>query len=224
MVTTTMFRVNGQPIKQERFMSFQTAQEQLWAGDFGNEYISRNDRDIQRTTSLNAFSRMLESTNDINSVLEFGPNIGVNMESLKSLIPEASLHAVEINPNAAEILRKKEICHVYNESFIDFQSPDTYDLTFTSGVLIHINPRYLKSCYERLYEHSRKYILIKEYYNPTPVEVPYRDKKESLFKRDFAGEILDMYKDLKLVDYGFFYRRDTKYSGCDDPTWFLLEK
>jgi hypothetical protein len=29
-----------------------------------------------------------------------------------------------------------------------------------------------------------------------------------LFKRDFAGEILDQYQDLKIVDYGFVWHRD----------------
>jgi len=43
------------------------------------------------------------------------------------------------------------------------------------------------------------------------------------FKRDFAGEMLDRYRDLKLVDYGFAYHRDPAFSH-DDITWFLLEK
>jgi spore coat polysaccharide biosynthesis protein SpsF len=43
-----------------------------------------------------------------------------------------------------------------------------------------------------------------------------------LFKRDFAGEMLDKYADLKLCDYGFVYHRE-KFSQ-DDISWFLLEK
>jgi len=44
-----------------------------------------------------------------------------------------------------------------------------------------------------------------------------------LFKRDFAGEMLDRYPALKLLDYGFVYRRDPLFPQ-DDMTWFLLEK
>ena len=44
-----------------------------------------------------------------------------------------------------------------------------------------------------------------------------------LFRRDFAGEILDTYTDLTLVDYGFVYRRDRKFNH-DDMNWFLMEK
>ena len=49
----------------------------------------------------------------------------------------------------------------------------------------------------------------------------YRNKKNKLFKRDFAGEMIKKYK-LKLVDYGFSYRYG-KYPQ-DDLTWFLLKK
>ena len=62
-----------------------------------------------------------------------------------------------------------------------------------------------------------------EYYNPTPVEVTYRGNTGKLFKRDFAGELLDKYSDLELVDYGFIYHRDNCFPQ-DDITWFLMEK
>lgn len=91
------------------------------------------------------------------------------------------------------------------------------------GVLIHINPNELKTVYEKLYTSSKKYILIAEYYNPSPVEIPYRGNKERLFKRDFAGEFLDMFPDCKLEDYGFVYHRDNNFP-LDDITWFLMKK
>ena len=40
---------------------------------------------------------------------------------------------------------------------------------------------------------------------------------------DFAGEMLDKYTNLRLVDYGFFYHKDES-SNLDDITWFLIEK
>ena len=74
-----------------------------------------------------------------------------------------------------------------------------------------------------MYAASRRYICLIEYYNPTPVEVPYRGEREKLFKRDFAGELLDTYPDLRLCAYGFQYHRDSNFP-MDDVNWFLLEK
>ena len=67
------------------------------------------------------------------------------------------------------------------------------DLTFTAGVLIHINPERLPIVYENLVSLSSRYILVAEYYNPTPTEVNYRGHNERLFKRDFAGELIDSF-------------------------------
>ena len=52
--------------------------------------------------------------------------------------------------------------------------------------------------------------------------VNYRGHDNRLFKRDFAGELIDKFG-LKLRDYGFLYHRDN-YFPQDDLTWFLLEK
>ena len=77
--------------------------------------------------------------------------------------------------------------------------------------------------YEIFYKASKRYILVAEYYNPTPVEVKYRDHEGKFFKRDFAGELLDKYHSLQLIDYGFFYHRDNNFPA-DDITYFLMEK
>jgi pseudaminic acid biosynthesis-associated methylase len=97
-----------------------------------------------------------------------------------------------------------------------------YDLTFTKGVLIHIQPDALSAAYDNLYRLSRRYIMVCEYYNPTPARLDYRGHKDRLFKRDFAGELIDRYG-LKLLDYGFVYHRDP-VAPQDDATWFLMEK
>ena len=110
-----------------------------------------------------------------------------------------------------------------HSSFLDRNFENEADFTFTSGVLIHINPDFLAKAYENLYKASRRYVMVCEYYNPSPMTLPYREHKDRLFKRDFAGEMMDRYTDLKLIDYGFAYRRDPNYP-MDDLTWFLMEK
>ena len=52
--------------------------------------------------------------------------------------------------------------------------------------------------------------------------IEYRGHEDVLFKRDFAGELIDKFN-LKLINYGFTYNRE-KYFPNDDGTWFLLEK
>lgn len=159
----------------------------------------------------------------VNSCLELGANIGLNLQALSYLIPNLSATAVEINKKAADECAKIPNVKVVNGSILEYDSEEMYDLTFTSGVMIHINPNELTKVYDALYKHSKKYILIAEYYNPTPVQVNYRGNSERLFKRDFAGEFLDRFPDTELVNYGFVYHRD-RQCPADDITWFLIKK
>ncbi|OLN24026.1 pseudaminic acid biosynthesis-associated methylase [Domibacillus antri] len=199
---------------------FKTEQEKFWAEDFGKEYIQRNQN---HSVNIPLFSTILSRTHSVNSVIEFGSNIGLNLKAIRELLPSANLSAIEINPDAVKYLEQLGNIEIYNQSILDYTANDQYDFVLIKGVLIHINPDFLKDVYERLYKSSSKYICIAEYYNPTPVEIDYRGHEGKLFKRDFAGEMLDKYPDLELVDYGFVYHRDYNFPQ-DDTTWFLLKK
>ena len=204
--------------------NYKTPQENFWAGEFGNAYIGRNESKELLASNLNFFTNALRRITKISSCIEFGANIGMNLRAIQLLHPSLSLRAIEINEEACNILSKsigEE--NIYKGSIFDYVIKQTFDLTFIKGVLIHINPAMLYFVYEKLYSASSKYILIAEYYNPSPVTINYRGHEDRLFKRDFAGEMLDKYKDLKLIDYGFAYKRDVVFPQ-DDITWFLLEK
>ena len=203
---------------------FETPQEQFWAGNFGTEYISRNESPELLASNLNFFSKTLEHAGQITSCIEFGANIGMNLKAIKLLYPKVKLSAIEINNVAAKALASMiGTQNVFEGSIFDFQADEQSELVLIKGVLIHINPEKLGIVYEKLYNSSSKYILVCEYYNPSPVTITYRGHNDRLFKRDFAGELLDKYLDLKLIDYGFSYRRDTAFPQ-DDITWFLLKK
>lgn len=205
---------------------FKTEQEGFWAGAFGNEYIDRNKSERLISSNIALFAKILACTENVRSVFEFGANIGLNLIAIKHLLPNALLSAVEINKQAVVELKKvvKEAV-VYQQSILDFSwdVPPPQDLVLIKGVLIHINPDMLSQVYQSLYRLSKRYICIVEYYNPTPVSVSYRGHRDRLFKRDFAGEMMDKYHDLRLVNYGFVYHRDSNFP-LDDFTWFLLEK
>lgn len=207
---------------------FKTEQEQFWAGEFGNDYIDRNKSYSIISSNIALFAEIFGknmSGNDVNSIIEFGSNIGMNLRAINMIKPEMNLGAIEINERACDILKEsfQDKIKVYQSSILECDIEETYDIALIKGVLIHINPDELDTVYQKLYECSNKYIIISEYYNPTPAVIEYRGEKNKLFKRDFAGDMLDKYPNLKLVDYGFKYHRDNMFP-MDDLTWFLLEK
>lgn len=205
-------------------MQYSTEQEAFWAGTFGDEYIERNKSQEYLAANLNFFSRALKQAGKPSSILEFGANIGMNLRAIKLLFPNIEASGIELNETAASQLSEfLGANNVFNGSIFEYPVTKTVDVALIKGVLIHIHPEMLPLVYEKLYNASRKYILVCEYYNPSPVSIPYRGHSDRLFKRDFAGEMLDAYSDLRLVDYGFAYKRDTSFPQ-DDITWFLMEK
>jgi spore coat polysaccharide biosynthesis protein SpsF len=203
---------------------YKTAQEAFWANEFGNDYIGRNQGDQLLASNLHFFSKALQRAGKVGSCLEFGANIGMNLKALRLLYPEIELTGIEINEQAATILKGTiGDSNVLHGSIFDSNFAQHAELSLIKGVLIHINPEMLPMVYEKLYQASIRYILVAEYYNPQPVSLNYRGHEERLFKRDFAGELLEKYSDLQLVDYGFAYRKDPAFPQ-DDITWFLLEK
>jgi pseudaminic acid biosynthesis-associated methylase len=205
-------------------MKYCTPQEDFWAGQFGDQYSDRNKAPGLIDAKAAMFERALTKTNDIRSVMEFGCNIGLNLLALSRLLPHVQLQAVEINAGAVararESLPDAQITH---GSILDLAVETPCDLSFTSGVMIHLNPEMLPAVYTKLAAASRRYVLIAEYYNPSPVVVNYRGHEDRLFKRDFAGEFMEANPAFQLVDYGFIYRRDPVFP-LDDVNWFLMEK
>lgn len=159
--------------------TYRTEQEAFWAGDFGTEYIQRNQGDALLASNLAFFSRCLRAARGLASCIEFGANIGMNLKALRLLRPGLDCHAIEINAEAARLLAEViPPANVHQGSILEFEPRRT---------------------------------------------IRYRGQGDRLFRRDFAGEILDRLACMRLVDYGFAYRRDPSYPQ-DDATWFLLEK
>lgn len=202
---------------------YTTEQENFWSQQFGLEYINRNNGELFVTAKTVFFAEILKVAPQVKSIVELGCNIGINLQALNRINNNFELTGYEINDVAAQKARELGCATVISGTIVEDLAKDKkYDLSFTSGVLIHINPDKLDVVYKNLYDLSNRYILVAEYYNPTPVMVKYRGNDDRLFKRDFAGELIDRYG-LRLVDYGFTYHRDN-YLKHDDINWFLLEK
>lgn len=204
-------------------MTYLTEQEAFWAGEFGIDYLKRNQGEEMIRQNINLFSKILTFAPDVKSIVELGCNIGMNLAALKRISADFKLRGYEINAEASKLAQEQGVGEIINTTIINPLSNEaTFDLAFTKGVLIHISPDHLEKVYENLVALSHRYILVSEYYNPSPDRVTYRGHEDRLFKRDFAGELMDKYH-LKLIAYGFNYRRDNYIPG-DDCTWFLLEK
>ena len=203
-------------------MKYTTEQEQLWASSFGDEYILRNKSKELLYSKIGMFSKMLQSAVNINSVREFGCNIGLNLLAIRSLKPNLNLFGIEINQKAAMEAQKLKIAEIIQGTALDNYSNPKVDLVMSIGFLIHVNPLELTKVYENLYSGSKRYILLAEYFNPNPITIEYRGNTNALFKRDFASELISKY-DLDLIDYGFIYHKDN-WIPQDNLNWFLLQK
>jgi spore coat polysaccharide biosynthesis protein SpsF len=203
-------------------VNYKTEQESFWAGTFGDQYIERNQGKDLLASNIALFARVFARTGPLRSVVELGANIGMNLRAIRELMPDIKVEAVEINRKAAQQLDVLKFVKVHHESLLNFKTDQPADLSFTKGVLIHINPSELDLAYKSLYGASSRYILLCEYYSTEPVEMTYRGYSDRLFKRDFAGEMLDKFPDLRLLDYGFIWNRET--FAQEDCNWFLLQK
>ena len=203
-------------------MKYRTEQEEFWAGEFGLNYTKRSNTETYLASKVALWEKILRVTSNVNSARELGCNLGINLLALKQLKPKIQLSGYEINVEAVKQAIDFNIAKITQGSILEKINDEKVDLTFTSGVLIHINPDYLSNVYDNLVNGSNRYIVVSEYYNSVPTKIAYRGVEDRLFKRDFAGDLIENYR-LKLVDYGFVYKRDIR-APQDDVTWFLLEK
>ncbi|MDA7490989.1 pseudaminic acid biosynthesis-associated methylase [Synechococcus sp. AH-707-M23] len=205
---------------------FKTEQEAFWSGDFGDSYTDRNAGEALVRSYLFFWGEVLRLTGPVANCFEIGCNRGLNLDAIKTLMPACKTSGLEINSNAVNECDSRGH-RVFEGSILAppaaVGSSGTVDLSLVCGVLIHINPDSLGLAYELLYTLSNRFILISEYFNPVPVAIPYRGHEERLFKRDFAGEFWAQYPSLRLVDYGFVWRKDP-VAPMDDTNWFLFEK
>ena len=203
-------------------------QKETWIGKFGDEYVDRNDyEELTIEPGTKGFGRILAGV-EIESVLEVGSNIGLNLVFINKLLKEkVKTFAVEPNKKAYDKLTaNKDITGLHKAWNWDaFQLPlddASIDLVFTSGVLIHIDPKNLGRATDEIVRVSRKHVLCMEYFSPTPEEKRYRGHEGLLFKRDFGAFYLDRFTFLKCIGYGFLWKRELPI--FDNVNWWLFEK
>lgn len=189
--------------------------EVMWSGQFGNEYVERSPGNVDANVEF--FKKALPQPYP-ESIIEFGAGCGNNLRAISILSPDTEFTAVEINEEALK--KQPDFVEQYQVSMLDYKPNKIFELSMTKGVLIHIHPVDLNTAYQVLYDSSSRWILICEYFNPTPIALNYQGAEGRLWKRDFCSEMLEKFDDLRCVQYGFTHKMD----GQDNLTFFLMEK
>jgi len=191
-------------------MEKSTDQMQQWSSEFGKEYTERNPHTIEvmdglykkqfglTRTELNLI--FLSNLDRSIKILEVGSNVGVQLQGLQRIGFE-NLYGIEIQPYAVEVSKQntKNINLIQGSAF-DIPFKDSYfDLVFTSGVLIHIKPEDLDIAMREIYRCTRDYIWGFEYYADKYTKIPYRGRRNLLWKADYAKLYIDKFRDLELI-------------------------
>ena len=184
-------------------------QRDFWKGEFGNSYADRNIS-VEETNQMykertgitfeDVFKKIFSNIDKNAKILELGCNVGLKLSILQKL-GFTNLTGVEINEKAFKIAKKNyPNIKFHNSSIEEFNSNgEQFDLVYTSGVLIHINPKALPEIIKKIISLSKEYIFDSEYYSDKLVEVNYRGHEETLWKQNFPQLFLNQDSKLKII-------------------------
>jgi pseudaminic acid biosynthesis-associated methylase len=184
-------------------------QRDFWRGEFGNSYADRNIS-VEETNQIykertgitfeDVFKKIFSNIDKNAKILELGCNVGLKLSILQKL-GFTNLTGVEINEKAFKIAKENyPNIKFHNSSIEEFNSKgEQFDLVYTSGVLIHINPKALPEVIKKIISLSKEYIFDSEYYSDELVEVNYRGHEETLWKQNFPQLFLNEDSKLKII-------------------------
>jgi len=202
-----------------------------WQGELGREYTRRNSvsEDALDAMYVERFGISRSALNQeflapltLRSALEVGCNVGMQLRHLRRLTG-ARMAGVDLQQSALDearaILPHAELLQG-QATELPFRD-GSFDLVFTSGVLIHVPPSDLVRVMDEIHRVSSRWIWGFEYWAATPTEVAYRGQSGLLWKRDFRVAWQERFPTLRLVKE----RRLPHRNGpdlCD--VMYLLEK
>lgn len=204
-----------------------------WEGEGGDAYTGRNlptaaSWEARKDLWRDIFQTMLPGRP--RTVLEVGANVGQNLLAIRSILGlgESYLAAVEPNGKARSALIEQDF-PAWGDSAEKLPfAANSFDLVFTSGVLIHIPPQAavngapspLRQACAEIVRVSKQWIVAIEYFSAEPREVPYRGENGRLWTRDFGTLYVEEFG-LEPVACGFAWKGKT---GLDNLTWWVLKK
>ena len=193
--------------------------ESMWAGEFGDAY---SDRNAEAGIGRDAFWNMWLSKYPVRRVLEVGCNTGANLQWIAPQLPPGETYGIDVNHEAISRLRKRvPTANAIVSPARELPFRDRwFDLSFTTGVLIHQPESTLPLVMAEIVRVSRRLVLCGEYFAADTVEVPYRGMHGALFKRDYGRLYAELFPELRLIDQGVLGRAE----GWDEVTWWLFER
>lgn len=188
--------------------------EKAWAGNHGKDYVERCNVDSNSRVDIfdNILSEiMIKDKSVLLSILEVGCNKGHNLDALNTIFNyEASVSGIEIY---------KKLCtrpDIINGSIYNLPwEENTFDLVFSSGVLIHIPPHKLDAAMYQMRSVASKYVLIIEYYSEKEVGKKYGEDfnfQDGVWHRPYGDIYQNNYKKDQLLLKG-------KISDIGDDGW-----
>lgn len=192
---------------------------QLWSGPFGDDYVERNR---EEGNIREPFWQKTLTIIDAQTVLEVGCNIGQNLRWIATLRSPQNVYGVDINLKALNELRRTlpDVNAIWSPGHeLPFRDR-WFDLVFTMGVLIHQPESTLPLVMAEIFRCSRRYVLCGEYFAEKTIEVPYRNQRRALFKRNYGRLYQELFPELSVIRHGFLSRDEFG----DDITYWMFEK
>ena len=145
-------------------------QADAWTNAHGMKYVVHHLKEDWQKSRVEKWRQILSHFPDATSCFEIGCNIGTNLRTIRHCRPEAVVSGLEINPYAALEAEKISNGDVFLGEIAshDFKH-EQYDLVFSRGVLIHINPDKIEEVITKMISAASKYLLIWENYSPAYV-------------------------------------------------------
>lgn len=193
--------------------------EQLWAGEFGDAYVSRNSGALDARSGY--WSRMAQE-HPFSRVLEVGCANGENLRHLASLVAPHEVWGIDINEQALATARTTApgTNVVWGPArelpFRDRQ----FDLVFTMALLIHQPDSTLPIVMSEIVRCSNRWVLCGEYTADIKTDVNYRGHSGILLKRDYGRLYQTLFPGLILREEGFL----TSEEGFDRVTYWVFER
>lgn len=193
-------------------------QEQQWAGDFGDEYLARNQ--VKWEDRVPFWQRMLDITNCA-SFLEVGCNAGWNMQAIRKVNSDVAITGIDVNETA--LLKAAgegfDVEKISATEIIETFGHDCARMVFTAGVLIHVPPDAIDDVMAQIAIAATDFVLAVEYASDKEEAIEYRGNVDMLWRRPYG----EMYQALgfNLIESGELGESDGFGKDC---TYFLLEK
>lgn len=180
-----------------------------WSGEFGAEYTARNRASAEELNRryVERYGCSRQAMNDrflaevplTARILEIGTNVAEQLELLY-LAGYRNLVGLDIQAKALEAASLRVPAEFVCGVATALPFPDaSFDLVFTSGVLIHVSPEDLPQVMDEIYRCTRAYIWGFEYFDKEHTAIPYRGMDNLLWKGDFLGMFQSRYRDLRLM-------------------------